>query len=95
MGKLRHEKYFINENLEKHFKWIYSQKRISNFIPSAIETWQSNFTESLEEFVYQYNRRKSERQRFEEFIFNFFEVSKGKQQVIFCWRETEVLFIIF
>lgn len=95
MEKNRQKKYLIFENLEEKFNWINNIKSMQNFIPTAKETYYIDFKSRLENFEYQNTSKKSEISRFEKFILDFFEVSKGRSQAILCWRETEVIIIIF
>lgn len=95
MEKMRSEKQFINESLYQKFKWINSVKRVNNFIPSSSETYVITFNEIFTNFEYKYDSKLSEKDKFEKFVFDFFEISNGGYQVIVCWKETEVIVIVF
>ena len=95
MEKIRSGKSFIDEPLTENFKWINSVKEIINFIPSSSETYNINFNGCITSFEYEYNKKISEKDRFEKFVFDFFEISNGGHQVILCWKETEVIVIVF
>lgn len=92
MEKLRYEKYFENEDLSD-FKWIKTVKQIKSFIPTAILTYSICFENSLENLI----KEKEEREKLESYIKEFFKVCNGhgKNSIIFCWRETGLIFIVF
>ena len=95
MENMRNKRDFINEPLCSNFKWINSVKEMINFIPSSSETYIITFNEILTNFEYKYGKNVSEKERFEKFIFDFFGISNGGHQVILCWKETELIVVVF
>ena len=87
MRKARHTKYFLQEDLSKHFRWLKAIKQTFSFFPSSTETYRGSFYKNLNDF---------QRQEFEKFAQDFFETTPhGKHQVICCWQETSLVLIVF
>lgn len=95
MRKIRHEKDFIHGILERKFYWIQRVSIRKNSVPGSKAMYDIEFTSPLKDFEYRYNREKSERKVFEEFVFDFYEVKKRKHQVICCWRNKGATVVVF
>lgn len=96
MKKARHDNNrSIHDELRKKFGWITSQRRIATFLPGATETQLLTFDAPIDKIERHFGRGKLERHQLEEFICEFYGVHKGKHQVVCCWRETGVVYIVF
>jgi len=85
MRKMRHEKR-IYEGIDKKFTWIKSIRLRGNFIPSSDETYHIELWRGISQ---------AERENFEKFVLDFYEVKKGRAQVILFWRENGLIFVVF
>ena len=86
MRKARHIKYFLQEDLSKRFRWI-TAIRPYKCVPGSTESYIGSFYKKLSD---------SEREDFEKFARDFFEVHPhGKHQVVCCWQESGFVLIVF
>lgn len=87
MRKARHIKHFLQEDLSKRFRWIDVIQPSYNLVQGCKEMYRGSFHKKL---------TNSEREDFERFARDFFEVHPhGKHQVVCCWQESGFVLIVF
>lgn len=92
MGKNRREQFAIsNCDVKERFSWVarvgLSKTKIFGTKKTLCVSFNRNAT-NIEDFGYQ-------RQRFEEFVQSFYEVKRGRNQVVVMWQETEAIVAVF
>lgn len=76
-----------HENLGRHFSWIDTVIPISSFLGGMSETWNIKFRKDISTI-------SEEKQKFEDFIREFFVGKMRKKGVIFCYQHKGVVIMV-
>lgn len=77
-----------DQNLKATFRWIHEVKPFVNFLPTASETWGISLSKDI-------NTIPDGRVKLEKSVKGFFLKRQRNKGVLFCWRHTSVIVIVF
>ena len=92
MEKPRHQKdLWYDADLKREFKWIDRVRGYKELIPSVEHSYEISF----KPFRTNVAHSLMERSKFEQFIADFYEVKKGRHQIVCLWQETRIILLVF